>query len=299
MNRPVSVISPTYSASAISSVGATPRPCIRSHTISAVQDASGSTRFTVPNRVLSWWWSMLTMCIPGSRNASAGLRSRLPQSRYTIVRSSMSPGGTARTLSSGRNSYSCGSGRSRSSMNAALSLPMASRISCIATSDPSASPSGFSCVTTISFCAERSSSRAWSRAERFPFSGITDLPVDQPRDAVRPLDRLVVLEHQRRRALEGQLGGDHALEETMGGTQPLERRCSGRLVAEDAHVHARMSQIWAGLDCSHCHKTDARILQILGDRVAEHSTHRLIDATHPLAGHPSPPGLKEAESRLS
>ncbi len=37
------------------------------------------------------------------------------------------------------------------------SLPIAERIPCIAISEPSASPSGFSCVTTIGRRAARSS----------------------------------------------------------------------------------------------------------------------------------------------
>ena len=55
MNLPVSVTSPTYSASAMSTVGATPSAVMRSHTISAVQEASSTTWLTVPKRVLSWW----------------------------------------------------------------------------------------------------------------------------------------------------------------------------------------------------------------------------------------------------
>ena len=53
MKRPVSVTSPTYSASAIVIVGSTSRSRIRHHTSSAVQDASSSTQLTVPKRVLS------------------------------------------------------------------------------------------------------------------------------------------------------------------------------------------------------------------------------------------------------
>ena len=41
----------------------TPSSRIRSHTISAVHDASSTTWLTVPKRVLSWWWSMLRMCV--------------------------------------------------------------------------------------------------------------------------------------------------------------------------------------------------------------------------------------------
>ena len=43
MKRPVSVISPTYSDCATLGAGSTSSACIRSHTISAVQEASGTT----------------------------------------------------------------------------------------------------------------------------------------------------------------------------------------------------------------------------------------------------------------
>ena len=65
MKRPVSVTRPTYSASPIGSVIGTSSPCIRSHTISAVHDACGSTWLIVPKRVLSWWWSMLRISAVG------------------------------------------------------------------------------------------------------------------------------------------------------------------------------------------------------------------------------------------
>ena len=67
---------------------------MRSQMTSAVHDASGTTWLTVPNSVLSWWWSTLRMCAPSRLSESAGLRSMLPQSRKTIVRSSRSSGGS-------------------------------------------------------------------------------------------------------------------------------------------------------------------------------------------------------------
>ncbi len=116
MKRPVSVISPMYSASATAGVGRTPSPCIRSHTISAVHEASGTTWLSVPKRVLSWWWSMFSRCAP-SRSTLAELRSMLPQSRNTTVRSAMSAGGCWISPSSGKKRYSRGSGRSSGEMN--------------------------------------------------------------------------------------------------------------------------------------------------------------------------------------
>src|SRR3954452_6411750 len=94
MKRPVSVTTPTYKASAIDCVAATSRPRMRSHTSSAVQDAVSTTWLIVPNRVLSWWWSMLIVgAVPSRLSTSAAVRSMLPQSRYTSVREQRSAGG--------------------------------------------------------------------------------------------------------------------------------------------------------------------------------------------------------------
>ena len=73
--------------------------------ISAVDDASGTTWSTVPKRVLSWWWSMLRIraaCL----SSSAGLRSMLPQSRNTTVRSSTSSGTVVTSWGSWMKRYS-------------------------------------------------------------------------------------------------------------------------------------------------------------------------------------------------
>ena len=74
--------------------------------ISAVDDAPSTTRFAVPNRVLSWWWSMFTMCASSRRRKLTGMRSTLPQSRKTIVRSSASAGSVWLAPSSGSQRYS-------------------------------------------------------------------------------------------------------------------------------------------------------------------------------------------------
>ena len=90
------------------------RPCRRRST---------STRLTSPKRVLSWWWSMLMMTLPPSLRKSTGMRSMLPQSRKTTVRSAMSAGGSWKTSSSGRKRYSIGSGNSFAARNITESLP--------------------------------------------------------------------------------------------------------------------------------------------------------------------------------
>src|SRR3984885_2708668 len=274
---------------------------------------------------------MLMMCAPGRRNASAGLSSRFPQSRNTIVRPSRSSGGELARPESSNHWYSCGSGNSLSSMNIWLSRPWATRISCIAISDPSASPSGFSWLTTISFSAEPSSASTSSRFAPEPLSPIRVLResgpsrtrnglaasrvhgaasrvhgaarrlhgvaarrpdlVDQLRDPHPTIDRLVVLERDRGRVLERQLGAHPPLEKAVCGAQALERVRPCLLVPEDAHVDARVTKIGAGLDGSDGHESNAWILEIFGDRVAEHLSNGLVDAPHPAVRHPthSPP----------
>src|SRR6185437_6348133 len=167
--------------------------------------------------MLRMWGGWGRVC----RKASAGLRSMLPQSRNTMVRSATSAGGTETSPSSGRKPYSWGSGRSCASMNITQSLPISVRIARIATSEPIASPSGFSWATTTSLSAWRSSERTRSREERSPLV-VTGLLlgvvlVEQLRDPHPPVHRVVVLEAQRWRVLEGQLVGEAALEEPVGG----------------------------------------------------------------------------------
>ena len=94
-----------------------------SSTISAVHEASVSTRLTVPKRVLSWWWSMFSSRAPSRCRNSTGIRSMLPQSRKTSVRSTTSAGGSWKTSSSGRKRYSTGSGNSFAARNITESLP--------------------------------------------------------------------------------------------------------------------------------------------------------------------------------
>ena len=69
-------------------------------------------------------------------------------------------------------------------------------------------------------------------------------------------------------------------------------------VAEDAHVDASVAQIWACLDVGHGHESDARVLEVLGQGVAEDLPHGLVDATHPLAAHPSPPASSNESAAL-
>ena len=100
--------------------------------------------------------------MPSCLRKSTGIRSMLPQSRNTTTRSPMSSGGAPSRPSNFMSRYSIGSGNSSGDMYISASLPSWVSTPCMATSDPSASPSGFSCVVSSSFSAERSSSSSWS-----------------------------------------------------------------------------------------------------------------------------------------
>src|ERR1700744_4862402 len=178
--------------------------------------------------------------------SAAGLRSMLPQSRNTSVRSSRLSGAEVTSPSSCRKWYSYGSGNSPSAMNIRQSLPTAVSRCWVATSDPSASPSGFSWVTTISFADPRSPSSAACRPERS--IGSTRLPLvivvilrEQFSDPHSTVDRFVVVERERRRVLQSQLGGETLLQIAVRRAQALKAVLATSVVAEDAYVHAGVS----------------------------------------------------------
>src|SRR5688572_2637970 len=224
MKRPVSVTTPTYSASAIGCVTSTPRPLARSHTISAVHDACGSTWLSVPKRVLSWWWSTLRMQRPERSSAAAGVRSMFPQSRNTKIRSLRSSGGSVTRPSRWMKRYSYGSGNSSAVRNATASLPSAVSTCCIAASEPTASPSGRSCVVSRNLSWSRSVASAWARVAEEPLSDTSvDLALDQLLDPLRAVEGVVVDEVERRRVLEVQLVRHPPLEEAVRGAQAVER----------------------------------------------------------------------------
>src|SRR5918992_3114315 len=250
MKRPVSVTTPTYSASAIGCVTSTPRPFARSQTISAVHDACGSTWLSVPKRVLSWWWSTLRMQRPSRSSADAGVRSMFPQSRNTSTRSARSSGGSVTSPSRWMKRYSYGSGNSSAVRKATASLPSAVRTCCIAASEPTASPSGRSCVVSRNLSLLRSVAIACSRVGREPLSdtSVPGLALEQLLDPLRAVEGVVVDEVERRRVLEVQLLRHAPLEEAVGRAQPVKRAPADAAVAQDGHVHPRLAQVWTGID---------------------------------------------------
>src|SRR5215212_11139618 len=112
--------------------------------------------------------------------------------------------------------------------------------------------------------------------------------VEQLRETHPAIDRVVVCELERRGVLEPQLGGDPPLQEAVRGIETVEARGARLVVAQDAHVDPGMAQVGTCLDGSHGDEPDTRVLELLGDGVAEDGANRLVDATHATAAHPSP-----------
>ena len=80
-NEPVSVRIPVYSASARPPAGRTPSETASPWTISAVEQASGTTRLRSPYPGFEAWWSMFTTGTGGRGSSSPLARRASPQSR--------------------------------------------------------------------------------------------------------------------------------------------------------------------------------------------------------------------------
>src|SRR5579862_7222380 len=118
------------------------------------------------------------------------------------------------------------------------SLPSASSPSFIARIDPSASPSGFSCVTR----RKRSCSRIASATAVRSLAIRREL-VDQLAHANALLHRSIVCEGQLRGSLHSQLAGETRLEHAVRGGESLERRGALALLPEHADEDARVAEI--------------------------------------------------------
>src|SRR5919198_6232722 len=276
--RPVSVTTAMYSASAISGVSATPRSSKMSRSTSPVDEASATTRLTSPKRELSWWWS--TLIVSGARSSTAGSgpsRCSFAQSSATSTRSGASGGSSRRRPSSGMNPYSRGSGASPYRY-ISLSLPRVSRASFIASSDPSASPSGFSWVTIRKRSWERSVSATALRSSLVPWREL----IDQLRHADAALDRRIVLEGQLGSPLQPELARESSLQDTVRRGKAGEGLLALPFAAEDADENRRVAEVGRRLHAGDRDEPDPRILQ-LADALRDHLANGLVDASHPVA----------------
>src|SRR5919198_944892 len=272
--RPVSVTSAMYSASAISGVSSTPSSWKTSRSTSPVDEAPGTIRFTSPKRVLSWWWSTSTTSAARPRIDGSAIRVSFAQSTASRTRVSASSGQSRRSPSSAMNAYSPGRGASPWSVITA-SLPSCLSPSFAARSDPSASPSGFSCVVTRKRSCER---RASTTAARSFVSGEL---IDELCHADPALDRRIVLEGQLGGSLQPQLSRDPCLEDAVRGRESLQAPLALLDRAQDAHEDLRMAEIRRGSDAGDRDEADPRVLE-LADPLGEDLLHGLVDPAHAL-----------------
>src|SRR4029077_5468184 len=173
--------------------------------------------------------------------ASSPIRSSWAQSAASKTRSAASAGGSLTRSSSGMTAYSRGSGVVPGRYMTA-SFPSCRRARLDARSDPSASPSGFSCVTTRK--------RACSRiASAIAFSSVVWVIVvrrelvDQAGHAHAALDRGIVLEGQLWGSLQPELSRESRLQNSMRRLQPEQARALLAARAEHADVDGGVAQI--------------------------------------------------------
>src|SRR4051812_36663402 len=131
------------------------------------------------------------------------------------------------------NAYSRGSG-GPPARYMTTSLPRSRSASVIASSEPSASPSGFSWVTTRKRSCSRNAAATACRSVCVVILG-SEL-VDQATHPHAPLDRRIVLERQLRGPLHSELPREAALQHAVRGLGPDERPQPLLLRAEHAHV---------------------------------------------------------------
>src|ERR671910_1098386 len=230
-----------------------------------------------------------------SAAASAPSRLSFAASTATSVRSAASSGSSRRSSSNGRNLYSPGSGAGPG-RNIRLSLPSAVSVSWIASSEPSASPSGFSCVVTRKRSPLRIASTTAPRSavvtlwfSRIWFGGEL---IDESRHPHAVLDRVIVFERQRRGPLQPQLARNLRLQDAVGRIEARHARHSLLLAPEHADEDHRLAEVGRRFDPGDRDEADPRILQ-LEQRLGEDLAERLVDSAHPLGHRTSVPSTRE------
>src|ERR671930_3244 len=248
----------------------------RSRNTSPVEEASGTIRLICPKRVLSWWWSMSTES--GTRPSTSGSAIRLSfaQSTASRTRSETSSGQRRRSSASGMNAYSPGSGASPTSTISA-SLPSCLSASRIASSEPSASPSGFSCVVI----RKRSLSRIASATAVSSLAVVWGEFIDQLGHADPALDRRIVLECQLRGPFQVQLARDARLQDCVRRLQAGDRLRALPLRAQYRDEDARVAEVGRRFHSGDSDKADTRILQQT-DGLGQHLPDRLVDPAHSI-----------------
>src|SRR5438270_8802426 len=181
--------------------------------------------------------------------------------------------------------------------------------------DPSASPSGFSCVTRRKRSWPRIASGTWARSVVgvvlivrvgwfgwgwFGWGWFGGEVVDQLRQPHTSLDRRIVFEGELRGPLELQLVRDRGLEDAVRRREAAKRRVPLALAAEDADVDDGVAEVGGGGHAGHGDEADARVLE-LGNGLRQHLSDRLVHSAHAVTHRgsrsPSPPGRAPTPGR--
>src|SRR4029079_8750210 len=163
-------------------------------------------------------------------------------------------GSSRRRPSSCMNAYSRGSG-APPERNMSTSLPSWRRATVVASSDPSASTSGFSWFTTRKrSCSRNAAAIAWRSVDVCVILGCE--LVDQLAHPHAALDGRIALEGQLRGAPPPTLAHKLRLQRAVGGLEPPERRLLLLLRAEDAHEDDRVAKVGCRVDTRHRHEAD-------------------------------------------
>src|SRR5713226_7316279 len=219
----------------------------------------------------------ITSCARSIGVVSGPMRSAFAQSTATSVRSSISVGSSRTRPSSDMNAYSRGSGPSPARYMI-TSLPSWRRASVVASSEPSASPSGFSWVTTRKRSCSRNAATTACKSLDVCVIPWCEL-VDQCAHPHAALDRRIVLEGQERGPFHPQLARESRLQQPAGRVEPAQRRGLLLLRPEDADVDRRVPEIGRGDDARHGDEADPGVLE-LGQRLGQHLSHGLVHASH-------------------
>src|SRR3954453_20705827 len=213
----------------------------------------------------------------GTRPSTSGSAMRLSfaQSTASSTRSATSSGQRRCSSSSSMNAYSPGSGASPTS-TITLSLPSWSTASLVASSEPRASPSGFSWVTSRKRSFERSASATACRSLVVCVWGEL---IDQLGHADPALDRRIVFEGQLGSPLHSQLSRYAGLQDAVRRREPVERIRALGLRAEHADEDTRMPEVGRGLDTGDRDEPDPSGLQV-ADGLRDDLPDGFVDSTH-------------------
>src|SRR4051794_6475219 len=122
-------------------------------------------------------------------------------------------------------------------MKDTASLPSWASASCIAASEPRASPSGCSCVQSTNRSPE----------SRMSTTSVIGVP-EQALDPFRAVSRVVIAEVELRRVLQAQLVRDGALERTVRRLEARQRELALVLVTQHGHPDGGVTEIGRRVD---------------------------------------------------